>query len=348
MIVVSFFLQCFFFLSIVPKPLANTVIPELPHSMASPSSSRSSLTTSDNPYECSIEIEAATRKLAAAIDSPDATMFGLLERLTAETEAIKQEARSLTMQSLCQLFLGIIQSDGDERRDWTVAKGALAERARLFISKIRVSKERVARTASNFIRDNAKVLIHGTSRVVRAVLVNALASRNKRFSLYITQGSPAESTADYIASLAALGLNPTVIPDSAVAHYMGQMDLVFCGAAAIAENGGVVSQIGTYQIAMIAQAHNTPFYVVAESFKFTKDLFPLKQSDVARLELPHPPLVDHYRALAEIPGTHIEHSFFDLTPPKYITLLITDEGVIPPSAVSDELIKLGQRLFGSD
>ena len=35
-----------------------------------------------------------------------------------------------------------------------------------------------------------------------------------------------------------------------------------------------------------------------------------------------------------------EHPMVDYTPPAYITLLFTDLGVLTPSAVSDELIKL--------
>ena len=35
-----------------------------------------------------------------------------------------------------------------------------------------------------------------------------------------------------------------------------------------------------------------------------------------------------------------DHPKIDYTPPQYITLLFTDLGVLTPSAVSDELIKL--------
>ena len=38
-------------------------------------------------------------------------------------------------------------------------------------------------------------------------------------------------------------------------------------------------QIGTYSMAISAKAMNKPFYVVAESFKFTR-LYPLNQQDI--------------------------------------------------------------------
>ena len=39
------------------------------------------------------------------------------------------------------------------------------------------------------------------------------------------------------------------------------------GAEGVVENGGVINKLGTYQIALAAAAHNTPFYVAAESYK---------------------------------------------------------------------------------
>ena len=42
------------------------------------------------------------------------------------------------------------------------------------------------------------------------------------------------------------------------------------------------------------------------------------------------------------PPTQVDNPSCDYTPPAYITLLFTDLGVLTPSAVSDELIKLYQ------
>lgn len=115
------------------------------------------------------------------------------------------------------------------------------------------------------------------------------------------------------------------------------------------------SQIGTYQMAMCSKAHNKPFYVVAESFKFVR-LYPLNQQDVpdkfkvrqkvcvcvfALPSLTQNPLLQ-YKADTLKTGKNLseEHPMIDYTPPSLITLLFTDLGVLTPSAVSDELIKL--------
>ena len=94
---------------------------------------------------------------------------------------------------------------------------------------------------------------------------------------------------------------------------------------------------------MIAQALNKQFYVAAESYKFAR-LYPLTQREVPQ---------KHMDAISSdsagggstakmMNGVSFMSPFFDYTPPGYIALMFTDLGVLTPSAVSDELIKLYQ------
>ena len=46
-----------------------------------------------------------------------------------------------------------------------------------------------------------------------------------------------------------------------------RIDMVLVGAEGVVENGGVINKLGTYQAALSAHCHNTPFYVAAESYK---------------------------------------------------------------------------------
>lgn len=110
-----------------------------------------------------------------------------------------------------------------------------------------------------------------------------------------------------------------------------RVDFVLVGAGGVTENGGVISKLGTYQIALCAKALGKPFYVATESYKFSR-MYPLHQTDVPREAMP----VD-FGPLLPL-GVTIENPTRDLTPPEYITLLFTDLGVLTPAAVSEELI----------
>ena len=90
-------------------------------------------------------------------------------------------------------------------------------------------------------------------------------------------------------------------------------------------------------VAVMAKAANIPFYAVAESHKFVR-FFPLNQHDLpshisGNLLFTEP--TEDFDQLLEP-----NHPSVDYTPPAYITLLFTDLGVLTPSGVSDELIKL--------
>jgi translation initiation factor eIF-2B subunit alpha len=152
-----------------------------------------------------------------------------------------------------------------------------------------------------------------------------------------------------VAALRKAGIPCRAVLDSAVGYIMDKVDMVFVGAEGVVENGGIVNKIGTFQIALVAQALSKPVYAVAESYKFVR-VYPLNQYDIpsetpeivtfitsrrksiSAGEVAETALVDNELA--------VSNPSVDYTPPQYITLLLTDLGVLTPSGVSDELIKL--------
>ena len=127
----------------------------------------------------------------------------------------------------------------------------------------------------------------------------------------------------------------TVITDSMAAHCMqqGMIDVIIVGADRIAANGDVANKIGTYSLAIVAQAHNIPFYVAA----------PFSTID---FELPHGSQIPiEERDVSEIsqigktqicpPGAEFYNPAFDVTPADLITAIITEKGAIEPNLLID-------------
>jgi translation initiation factor eIF-2B subunit alpha len=158
-------------------------------------------------------------------------------------------------------------------------------------------------------------------------------SQGSNFNVIVTEGRPDGTGIKMARSLDEVGVSTTLVLDSGVAHVMERVDMVLVGAEAVVENGGIVSKLGTFQIAVTAKAMSKPFYVAAESYKFAR-LFPLSQKDIPEERKPSDlgPLLPS-RVSIECPSR-------DYTPPQFITLLITDLGLLTPAAVSDELIQL--------
>lgn len=165
-----------------------------------------------------------------------------------------------------------------------------------------------------------------------------------------------------VAALRKNGIPCRAVLDSAVGYIMDKVDMVFVGAEGVVENGGIVNKvwhqlcnncniritiikIGTFQIALVAKALGKPVYAVAESYKFVR-VYPLNQYDIPS-ETPEIVTFTSRRksfSATSDPETMDELALsnpsVDYTPPQYITLLLTDLGVLTPSGVSDELIKL--------
>ncbi|KAI7812685.1 translation initiation factor eIF-2B subunit alpha [Triplophysa rosa] len=260
------------------------------------------------------------------------TILGLRENMTQAIHRLQETDSSVAVSSGGELFLRFISLTSLEHPDLSRCKNVMIERGELFLKKISLSREKVAKLCHTFIKDGAKILTHSSSRVVLKVLENAAAD-NKRFTVYVTESQP-DSVGKLMAEkLRKLNIPVTVVLDAAVGYIMEKVDLVIVGAEGVVESGGVINKIGTYQMAVCSKAHNKPFYVVAESFKFVR-LFPLNQQDVP----------DRFKYKADVLKTaqdlNQEHPMIDYTPPSLITLLFTDLGVLTPSAVSDELIKL--------
>ncbi|KAM6340441.1 translation initiation factor eIF2B subunit alpha isoform X2 [Calonectris borealis] len=235
------------------------------------------------------------------------TIQGLRSSLLAAINTLSRVDSSVAVSSGGELFLRFISLTSLEYSDYSKCKEIMIERGEIFLRKVSLSRNKIAKLCHPFIRDGARILTHAYSRVVLRVLEAAVESK-KRFSVYVTESQPDQAGQKNGKSLEE-------------AEHSCDCD------------SGCCSWIGTNQIAVCAKAQNKPFYVVAESFKFVR-LFPLNQQDVP----------DKFKYKADTLKTSQnlteEHPWIDYTSPSLITLLFTDLGVLTPSAVSDELIKL--------
>ncbi|MQL93053.1 hypothetical protein Taro_025681 [Colocasia esculenta] len=219
-----------------------------------------------------------------------------------------------------------------EYEDFDAAKSRLMERGDEFGELSLRARQTIAMLVQDFIFDGCTILVHGFSRVVLEVLTVA-ATNTKRFRVFCTEGRPESSGIQLSNELSKLGIPVKLLIDSAVAYAMDDVDMVFVGADGVVESGGIINVMGTYQIALVAHSMNKPVYVAAECYKFAR-LYPLDQKDVS------PRLCPVNLGISIPLGVEVETSARDYTPPQYLTLLFTDLGVLTPSVVSDELIKL--------
>uniref|UniRef100_A0A7S2EC59 Translation initiation factor eIF2B subunit alpha n=1 Tax=Trieres chinensis TaxID=1514140 RepID=A0A7S2EC59_TRICV len=325
---------------------------------------------------------AAIKSLLGVIRRSEAnTMMGLQEELREAGDAMMTYARTsphalglggrstIALASGCELFMKYVTRCFLEAPDFATCMANVVERGERFADISLAARDRIADVGRSFVRDGSVVLTHGWSRVVASILLKAAETRH--FSVIVLEGRPDAAGAKAAKVYADAGIPTTVVLDSAMGYVMERADMVVVGAEGVVENGGVVNKMGTYALGVCARESGKPFYVAAESYKFAR-LFPLNQRDLPTMG-PNAELTfvdtasweatggmaptkggDSGIAAAattdEIPGVvrlrpgrvEVENPPCDYTPAKYITLLFTDLGVLTPSAVSDELIRLYQ------
>jgi methylthioribose-1-phosphate isomerase len=127
------------------------------------------------------------------------------------------------------------------------------------------------------------------------------------------------------------GIPVTLITDSMAAHCMKQnmIDAVVVGADRIAANGDAANKIGTYSLALIAKAHNVPFFVAAPLS--TVD-FSVADGNEITIEERNPAEIYQIGETILTPeGVDYYNPSFDVTPAELIAAIITEEGVFAPA-----------------
>jgi methylthioribose-1-phosphate isomerase len=118
--------------------------------------------------------------------------------------------------------------------------------------------------------------------------------------------------------LEAAGVPHTVVADAAAGSLLagGEVECVLVGADRIAANGDTANKIGTYPLAVLADRHGVPFYVVAPTS--TVDL-----ATSSGAEIP----IEERDPREVTPRFPARNPAFDVTPAELITAIVTELGV---------------------
>ncbi len=194
----------------------------------------------------------------------------------------------------------------------------------------------MGRYGAELIPAGATLLTHCNAGVLAtsAGLGTALApiyvaqQSGKHIHVFVDETRPVLQGARLTAwELQQAGVPLTLITDNMAGHFMrqGKIAAVFVGADRIAANGDVANKIGTYSLAVLAQAHSLPFYVVAPCS--TIDLA-LPSGDFIPIEQRNPAEVTTVQGVQLAPqGIQVANPAFDVTPDTLITAIITEQGI---------------------
>jgi len=197
---------------------------------------------------------------------------------------------------------------------------------------------RMGRFGAELVQDGDAILTHCNAGRLATVdygttlgVVRAAVEQGKRVHVYADETRPRLQGARLTAwELMEDGIPVTLIVDNAAGHLLrtGQVQVVLVGADRIAANGDVANKIGTYKLAVAARENSVPFYVVAPTS--TLDMG-TPCGDAIPIEERSPEEVTHVRGVQIAPdGVRVANPAFDVTPHRYLTGIVTEEGIVRP------------------
>lgn len=186
--------------------------------------------------------------------------------------------------------------------------------------------------------ESASILTHcHTGGVATSGYGTALAplllsrERGRRLTAYVDETRPLLQGSRITAwELQKSGVPATLISDSMAGHVMrdGRIDAVMVGADRIAANGDVANKIGTYSLAVLARAHEIPFYVSAPLSTVDPDT--RTGADIQIEERDASEITHGFGRQTAPDGISVYNPAFDITPAEFVTAIITEHGVVRP------------------
>jgi methylthioribose-1-phosphate isomerase len=224
--------------------------------------------------------------------------------------------------------------DADEIR------AAALEEAQTIANEDVAVNQRLGAHGAALVPDGATVLHHCNTGALATVdygtalgVVRTAHEQGKQVHVLVDETRPRLQGARLTAwELQQLGIPFTLIADNAAGHFMrtGQVDVVLVGADRVAANGDVANKIGTYKLAVVARENGIPFYSCVPTSTVdlslpTGDDIPIEEraaEEITGLSFLGRPVAPD--------GAQVANPAFDVTPHRYVTGIVTENGVAYP------------------
>ena len=197
------------------------------------------------------------------------------------------------------------------------ARKKCLEIARLTLDASLKSTGESARHAAALVGKGRTVFTHSYSSTILQSFI-FLAEQGLR--VIVSESRPLCEGYRLAEKLSRLKIPTTLITDAQTGLFVKKADIVLVGADAILPDHSVINKAGTYLLALSAYDNNVPFYVCCEKYKQlgqgdgTPELEAMNTSELKGPDLPF---------------VTLENIYFDITPVKFISGWINEDGVVP-------------------
>jgi len=279
--------------------------------------------------------------MALAVPGGESNVDGAIRAAAEELRGARPTAVNLGW--AIDRMLGVYESV--ESLDARAIRERLEQEAKRMFDEDVEANRRIGKFGADLLSEEATVLTHCNAGALATAgygtalgVIRAAHDGGKKIAVYADETRPYLQGARLTAwELQEDGIDVTLITDNMSGHFFagGAIDAVVVGADRIAANGDAANKIGTYTLAVLANAHGVPFYVAAPVSTIDFDCpdgskIPIEERSADEVTQASGRDADgSIRTVSIAPaGVRVRHPAFDVTPAKLITAIITDQGVL--------------------
>lgn len=189
----------------------------------------------------------------------------------------------------------------------------------------------LAQAFRNYLRNkkmySVKIMLISYSSTILNQLIE---NKDYNFEIFILESRPllegirvAETLSSYFKT--------NLIIDAAMGKFIDQIDLILIGVDSVLKDGSIINKIGTFPLAVLANERYIDVYAVGDFFKYN-----LKDHYGKEVIIEEKPTKELYSEESQKELLKIHNYYFDITPAKYITGIISDLGILK----MEEFLKL--------
>lgn len=262
-------------------------------------------------------------------------------------------------------FLKLALANLERDLEWGEARRMLLESIEAYITeRIEYAGKAVSRYAGSKVQDRGDViLVFGKSEVINRLLLDAALEDKKIFRVIVVDSRPLLEGRDTLEILSKAGIPCTYVLLNALSYLMmREVTKVFLGASALMSNGSILSRVGTACVALLATDHNIPVLVCCETYKICNRV---QLESITGNELGNAYEVTYTHCARSRPSNRLNESKsevdmllgwndqpnlkllnlrYDLTPSNFVTGIVTEVGILPPSSVAVLLREMSPEL----
>ena len=302
--------------------------------------------------ETPLEVADAIRAMVTQSSGPLYAAYAGLELAALQARGLTVDAARASMTAAGHALATARPTNGHPREavdlvlhavEAATGTDELVERAistvREGLDEYHARSRRLARHAVDLLPDGATVLTHCWMDSYLIELVGAANEAGKRYDWVATETRPYLQGARLTAhTLRELGQNVTLITDGmgaaalAPGSSIGPIDALVTAADRVSLDGSIANKVGTLGLAIAANAFDVPFYALVQS----PDATLASGADIV-IEDRDPAEVLSTLGTRTASGlvTDAWYPAFDVTPPRFVTRIVTDRGDFAPGSIAD-------------